>query len=84
MRLLIIIGLIYLAYRLLKAKMSRILDSAASGGQIDEVMVKDPVCGTHFLKRDGVHLQWQGEEIHFCSEACRDRFRSEQEGMQRQ
>ena len=79
MRLLVLIGLLYLVYRLLK---SRLLKDASSKkavfkekvGEIDDVMVKDPYCNVYFAKKDGVHLKINGEDIYFCSRECKDKF----------
>ena len=83
MRLLIIIGLIYVAYRVLKSKFAQMGPEKPLGrdvsGAIDDVMVKDPQCGVYFPRRTGVHLSWKGQDLYFCSEACRDRYRQERE-----
>jgi YHS domain-containing protein len=79
MRLLVLLGLLYLFYRLLK---SWVLKEASTQkatfekktGQIDDVMVKDPYCEIYFAKRDGVHLNIKGKDIFFCSTECRDKF----------
>ncbi|MFO7645211.1 MAG: hypothetical protein R6W95_12575 [Desulfosarcina sp.] len=44
---------------------------------IDDVMLKDPVCGTYFPRREGVVAEQDGEVHRFCSSACRDRFLEE-------
>ncbi|OQY59844.1 MAG: hypothetical protein B6245_04575 [Desulfobacteraceae bacterium 4572_88] len=75
-RLLIFFGLIYFGYRMVKTWIIR--NIAVSGGQarneIDDVMIKDPVCEVYFPKRDGVHLSVDGQDVYFCSEECRDKF----------
>ena len=79
MRLLILIGLIYLAYRALKSwtgqkgVTTRSMRNRA-GGEIDDVMVKDPMCEVYFPKRNGIHLKHEGEDLYFCSVACKDQF----------
>ena len=45
-----------------------------STGQIDDVMIKDPFCETYFPERDGVHLEFDGKQLVFCSTGCRDKF----------
>lgn len=79
MRLLILIGLIYIAYRALKSWTGQ--KTVATGsvrnqatGEIDDVMVKDPVCEVYFPKRHGIHLKHEGEDLYFCSAACKDDF----------
>jgi YHS domain-containing protein len=79
MRILILILLAYLGYRIVKT----LVGSSSSGrapqqgktqGAIDDVMVKDPLCETYFPKRDGVKAVIKGETIYFCSEKCRDQY----------
>jgi len=79
MRLLILAGLIYLAYRAVKAWMgpssrssSEVIERTAAG--IDDVMIKDPYCEVYFPKRDGIKLMFEGQELFFCSAECRDKF----------
>ena len=86
MKLLILMLIGYLAYRWFKAWM---LNSAQqntvqgdSAAEIDDDMVKDPYCGVYFAKRDGVLYRVQGQDIYFCSEACRDKFSSPGEDQQ--
>jgi uncharacterized protein len=79
MRLLILLGVIYLCYRALKSWMLQsgsskktVFDKPAS--QIDDVMIKDPYCEIYFPKKDGVHLRINGKDLYFCSKECRDKF----------
>ena len=79
MRLVILLGLIYLCYRALKSWMiqsglSQDTVSGKSAHQIDDEMIKDPVCDMYFPKKDGVHLRSEEEDYYFCSTACRDKF----------
>jgi len=79
MRLLIIIGVAYLAYRALKSWMLQNVSTkrtvnGETTGEIDDVMIKDPFCQVYFPKRNGVHLKADGEDFYFCSKECRDRF----------
>ena len=79
MRYLIILGLIYFAYRTLKSWMlpggqSKTKVSREPAGEIDDVMVKDPYCEVYFPKRNGVHLKIEGKDMYFCSTECRDKF----------
>lgn len=79
MRVLVLIVLVYLGYRVLK---SLIMPGAATrrphdtgaAGMVDDVMVKDPLCETYFPKRDGVKAVINGETLYFCSEKCRDEY----------
>ena len=80
MKLLILLLVGYLGYRAVKNWMAKspAFQQTVSGatGEIDDIMVRDPACGVYFPKRDGVHLRHDGEDLYFCSEACRDKFRS--------
>jgi YHS domain-containing protein len=78
MKLLILIIIVYLAYRAVKSWVLRNLQVPGQGHlktpSIDDVMIKDPVCGIYFPRREGVELQRRGETYVFCSTECRDRF----------
>jgi YHS domain-containing protein len=80
-KLLLLIVIVYLTYRAVKSWLLRHLQVPGQSGphdpRIDDVMVKDPVCGVYFPKREGVALHHKGQVITFCSEACRDRFLEE-------
>ena len=41
-------------------------------------MVRDPVCGTFVLPERAVTLIHGRERVSFCSVACRDKYRAEQ------
>jgi len=78
-KILILIVIGYLCYRavnnwMIKSATYRQEVSPGAAGEIDDIMVKDPSCGIYFPKRDGVHLQHKGKDLYFCSEACRDKF----------
>jgi len=47
-------------------------DRARSAGELR----KDPVCGTFVSAASSVTKQVDGELVHFCSAACRDKFRA--------
>lgn len=78
MRLLLLIIIAYLAYRAAKLWVMRHLQAPgrndAHHPRIDDVMVKDPVCGIYFPQREGVELKRGGQTFLFCTAACRDRF----------
>jgi YHS domain-containing protein len=77
-RLLLLIVIVYLGYRFVKSWLARTLQPPGEKGthnpQIDDVMIKDPVCGIYFPRREGVELRQGGQTYLFCSTACRDRF----------
>ena len=76
MRLFLIIGLLYVLYRIFLKPMNDRVRGAFQPptDAVDDIMVKDPYCETYFSKRDGVHLRLQGKDYYFCSIACRDHF----------
>lgn len=79
MRLLILAVLIYFAYRVFKSWLGVQMpppegEPERRGGEIDDVMVKDPLCEAYFPRRDGVPLSYGGQQLLFCSKECRDRF----------
>ena len=43
-------------------------------GEIDDIMIKDPVCNVYFPKREGIHLREKGKDLYFCSVQCRDKY----------
>ncbi len=83
MRFLILLGLFYFGYRLIKSWVHpgsikspplRRADVDSKTGAIDDVMIKDPMCGVYFPKRDGVCVNEGGKELFFCSTKCKDAF----------
>ncbi|PIE67581.1 MAG: hypothetical protein CSA23_03115 [Deltaproteobacteria bacterium] len=81
MKLLMFTAIVYLAYRAVKSWVLRNIkgvgQSRSTGAAIDDVMIKDPVCGIYFPKREGVQVQRGGKQYFFCSNQCRDRFMDE-------
>ena len=81
MRLLLLIIVAYLAFRIAKSWILRNLQvpgqDTTHNPEIDDVMVKDPVCGVYFPRREGVELHHNGQTQLFCSTACRDRYSEE-------
>jgi len=84
---LLILGL--LGFGLYRALKSLLVDSRheaaqARGsdkqGQMDDVLIQDPVCKTYFSRRAGVHLHSRGQDLYFCSETCRDRYLDDASG----
>lgn len=45
---------------------------------VDDVMIKDPVCGAYFAQHNGVALNVSQEVIYFCSSECRDKYTAQQ------
>lgn len=88
MRLLIFLFLIYFGYRYLKKWLRKNVSfTSMTGGEdskaaVDDIMVKDPYCQTYFPQRSGVHLNFNGQDLYFCSTKCRDEFLSAQQKEQ--
>ncbi len=82
MRLIILIILAYVGYRLIKRFFAQpsIPKWRGAGDQtgIDDIMVKDPFCQVYFPQREGVRAVINGVEYHFCSKECRDKFIEQQ------
>ena len=79
MKLIILLVVGYFCYQALKNWMrsgspSRENVSSNVAGEIDDVMIQDPICGVYFPKRNGVSLQVKGEEYFFCSQECKTEF----------
>lgn len=79
MRLLILLILLYLAYRSLKSWMFKNISSentidGKKMGEIDDIMIKDPYCEIYFPRRNGIHCNIDGKDLYFCSKECRDKF----------
>jgi uncharacterized protein len=79
MKLLVLLVVGYICYRTIKKWIMTGSPSAdkvasASVGEIDDVMIQDPVCGVYFPKGNGIELQYRGEELFFCSQECKAKF----------
>jgi YHS domain-containing protein len=46
--------------------------NVASGGELR----KDPVCGTFVAVASSIKQDVDGQVVHFCSTACRDKYRA--------
>ncbi len=79
LKLLIIGGLAYFAYRAMKgpdpAPKPRVKRQAK--GEIDDVMVQDPFCNVYFPRQEGVKTKVNGKVTYFCSKECMDKFFSQ-------
>jgi len=86
MKTIIILILIYIAYRVLK----RIFyfkvihhphhpgapGAQQNPGPADEELVQDPVCGSYVPLHTAVSADAGGRVVYFCSTECRDKFLS--------
>ena len=50
----------------------RPIPTVSAGGELK----KDPVCGTYVSADASVTKKINGQTIHFCSPACRDKYRA--------
>jgi YHS domain-containing protein len=78
-RIIVLAVVAYIFYRALKSWMFPSPDTSKSVtgnriGKIDDVMIKDPFCEAYFPKRNAVHLNFNGEELYFCSTECKDKY----------
>ncbi len=80
-KLLFFLVITYFCYKILKSTV-KTLDSGkarpsqvnAGRGNIENIMIQDPVCKVYFARKDGVCHLIGGKEFCFCSEECRDRY----------
>jgi YHS domain-containing protein len=79
---LLVVSWIVALLRRLMQRMER--EAAKSGPHIDvstdtqgRKLVRDPVCGMHVAEVLAIPLRQEGELLHFCSAACRDKYLSE-------
>ena len=84
-RIIILAVVAYVFYRALKSWMFPAPDSSRSvsgkdAGRIDDVMIKDPFCEAYFPKRNAVQIKFKGEDLFFCSTACKDQYIAAQSG----
>ena len=42
--------------------------------EIVDVMIKDPFCEAYFPRRNGVHLNFGGKNLYFCSHQCKNKY----------
>jgi YHS domain-containing protein len=81
---LILIVMIFVVYRIIK---QMLLDPMKKdnnpypleknrGESADDLMIKDPECGVYFPQRQGISLRVDGQTLYFCSEKCRDDYKS--------
>ncbi len=74
--LLLLVG--YIAWRLIRGHLRKKAQSPplpdGARGRIDDVMVKDPQCGTYVARRDGIVAKTPEGDLVFCSRECRDKY----------
>lgn len=84
LRILILVGLLYIGYRLImrSLKGSGTKDEKKSAPSekpemITDVLVEDPVCHKLVPKQQAIQLEVEGETHYFCSRECSEHFLSE-------
>ena len=84
LRIIIIIVLIYIAYRLIfggrksaptARKMGR---SQPSDLPLSDTLEEDPVCKKLIPSRQAINFEWRGKKLYFCSQECCNTFRTKQ------
>lgn len=83
---LILIAMIFVVYRIIKQMLLEPmkkenstpypLEKNRGEGAADDLMIKDPECGVYFPQRQGISLKADGQTLYFCSEKCRDDYKS--------
>jgi uncharacterized protein len=78
-RFFIIIGIFYLAFKILKLALLKGNSykqgiGRKSASEIDDVMIKDPFCGVYFPQRNRVSANIKGNTLYFCSSECRNKY----------
>jgi uncharacterized protein len=82
-RVLIIIGLFYLIYRVLKGLMSPAPLNRFKGsrphrdtesGSDPEELIRDPNCGVYLPRKQGIAALIGGRVSYFCSEECKRQY----------
>lgn len=84
-RYIIIILLMYLAYKFLKGmfitkgNQHRHVPGQTQQGASGEDLVEDPYCHTYIPLSNALKTSVQGKAVYFCSKKCRDEFTAIQE-----
>lgn len=88
LRILILVGLFYLLFRLLvgAGKRHQVAgESEAAGstaGAAQDILMEDPVCRTLIPARQAISWTNNGKTLYFCSEGCRSKFITSQGDQQ--
>jgi YHS domain-containing protein len=81
LRLLILIVLCYIGWRMLRSGLGKKPPQAAqdSASSPEDVLVEDPVCHVLIPKHQALRLRRDGVTYYFCSEQCCDQFAGQPE-----
>jgi hypothetical protein len=70
--------LLYVAYRVVRSWKASLRQKEQEESSLqDAELIQDPQCGVYFLRHRGIRARFQGREIYFCSENCRDAYLKE-------
>ena len=80
-KLLLFFVIIYFGFKILKSTVKTLgfggagtSQVKAGSGNIENIMIQDPVCKVYFARKDGVCHIIGGKKLCFCSEECRDKY----------
>lgn len=77
-RLIVLLFLFYLLYRLLtggrQGSGKKMASSKDSSPLTHDVLVEDPVCHTYIPQGQAVTWRKNGSTLHFCSEKCKEKY----------
>jgi len=48
--------------------------------QIEDELVKDPVCGVYIPRKKAISVKIKGKIYYFCSEECKEKYKKQLEG----
>jgi YHS domain-containing protein len=75
LRLLILVVLVYLFYRLLRGnRVGRVWERPETDSIKHDILIEDPICHTYVPKSQAVSLDQGEKTYYFCSRKCRDAF----------
>ncbi len=77
-RLIILIILVYILYRLIKGAFLKSMKNAPKGAsETVSEMVQDPFCKTYIPRGEAYRKVIDGKDMFFCSRECADKFELE-------
>jgi YHS domain-containing protein len=79
LRILVLLLLFYVLYRLLKSGTKRGGKYFSRAGKAkappaDDILEEDPVCHTYIPRGQAIQLKEKGTTRYFCSDSCRDKY----------
>ncbi len=83
MRLIIMLILIYVGFKIVQGLMQKNRGEKPAVQEPEkEETFQDPVCGVYVTEDDAVIGRHEGKRIHFCSMACLDKYRANLENIE--